>query len=135
MTLEGCDSRMEKEIISTKNAPSALGPYSQAVRAEGFLFISGQLPVDPSTGELAGESIEDQTRQSLGNIKAILEAAGSSLDSVVKVGVYIRDMDDFAAMNKIYSQYFTEGFPARCCIQVVKLAMNARVEIEAVAIC
>ena len=126
---------MEKEIISTKNAPSVLGPYSQAVRAEGFLFISGQLPIDPSTGKLVEGDVGEQTRRMLENIKAILEAAGSSLDRVVKVSVYIRDMEDFPAMNGIYGQYFTESFPARCCVQVAKLAINARVEIEAVAIC
>lgn len=126
---------MKKEIISTKNAPAVLGPYSQVVRVGEFLFISGQLSIDPSTGKLVGESIEDQTRQSLENIKAILEAASSLLDNIVKVTVFLKDMDDFAGMNKIYGQYFNNSFPARCCVQVAKLPMDAKIEIETVAIC
>jgi 2-iminobutanoate/2-iminopropanoate deaminase len=123
-----------KEIVFAKKAPVAIGSYSQAVKAGGFVFVSGQVPIDPATGELVGETVEEQTRQSLENIKAILTAAGVSLDKVVKVSVFIKNMDDFEAVNKIYSQYFAERFPARVCVQVAKLPLDAKLEIEAIAL-
>lgn len=124
---------MKKKIISTENAPAAFGPYSQAVKAGEFVFVSGQVSIDPSKGKSAGESVEYQTRQILENMKAILEAANSSLDRTVKVTVFLKDMNDFAEMNKIYREYFIKDFPARCCVQVAKLPMDARIEIEAIA--
>jgi len=126
---------MEKEIIATKNAPAALGPHSQAVKAGGFVFTSGQLPLDPSSGKMVGDGIENETRQTLENLKAILEASGSSLNEVVKTTVFITDMDDFAKMNAIYGQYFAESFPARATVEVSGLAKNAKVEIQAIAMC
>ena len=126
---------MKKEIIVTKKAPAAIGPYSQAVKVGEFIFVSGQLPIDPSTGKLVGGDIENQTRQCLENLKSILEAAGSSLDKTVKVTVFLKDMDDFSEINKVYKQYFTKDFPARCCIEVAKLPMDTGVEIEATAVC
>jgi len=124
---------MKKEIITTEKAPVALGPYSQAVKVGKFIFVSGQIPIDPSTGKLVGEGIEEQTKQALENIKAILEVAGSSLDEIVKVTAFIKDMDDFVAMNKVYAQYFSGNFPARCCVQVSKLPMDVKLEFEVVA--
>ena len=125
---------MKKEIISTRNAPVPVGPYSQAVKAGELIYVSGQVPIDSSTGKSVGASVGDQTRQCLENIKTILEVAGSSLDNVVKVSVFIKDMDEFQVMNKIYGQYFTKSFPARSCVQVAKLPLDAKVEIDAIAI-
>lgn len=125
---------MKKEIISTKNAPAASGPYSQAVKGGEFIFVSGQIPINPSTGKLLADGVKDQTRQSLENIKAILEAAGSSLAKVVKVSVFLTDMHDFPSMNEIYRQYFTESFPARSCVKISELPVDAKVEIEATAL-
>lgn len=125
---------MKKEAVVTKKAPVAIGPYSQAIKGGDLIFVSGQIPINPLTAELVGESIEDQTRQSLENIKAILEAADSSLDRIVKVSMFIKDMDDFSVINNIYSQYFTKSFPARSCVQVSKLPTGARIEIEAIAL-
>ena len=122
-----------KQMIHTPNAPAAIGPYSQAIEADGWIFVSGQIPVDPATGAFAGESIEEQSRQSLENIKAILEAAGFSMANVVKTNVSLADMNDFAAMNAIYAEYFAEPYPARAAVQVAKLPKGARVEIEAIA--
>ncbi|MBQ4426059.1 MAG: hypothetical protein II882_10060 [Lachnospiraceae bacterium] len=122
-----------KQMIHTPNAPAAIGPYSQAIEADGWIFVSGQIPVDPATGAFAGESIEKQSRQSLENIKAILEAAGCSMANVVKTNVSLADMNDFAAMNAIYAEYFAEPYPARAAVQVAKLPKGARVEIEAIA--
>lgn len=122
-----------KTIISTKNAPKAIGPYSQAVRAGNTLYISGQLPIDPKTGKFAGNDITTQTKQSLNNLKSIIEASQMSLNNVVSVHVFLADMNDFAAMNNIYSTFFTVDFPARVAVQVAKLPNNALVEIEAVA--
>jgi len=126
---------MKGEIIITENAPAPVGPYSQGVKVREFIFTSGQIAIDPQTGRLVGGGIEEQTRQVLENIRAILEAVGSSLGNVVNVTAFIKDMDDFAAMNKVYAQYFTEGFPTRCCVQVSKLPMDVKVELEAVAVC
>jgi 2-iminobutanoate/2-iminopropanoate deaminase len=124
----------QKTIISTEKAPQALGPYSIAVQAGGFIFCSGQLGLDPATNELAPGGIESQTRQALTNLKHILEAAGSSLDNVVKTTVFLQDMAEFARMNTIYGEFFTAGFPARSTVQVAALPKNGAVEIDAVAL-
>jgi 2-iminobutanoate/2-iminopropanoate deaminase len=121
------------EIISTENAPKAIGPYSQAVKAGNLLFVSGQLPIDPATGTIVGNSITLQTRQSLKNIQGILTAAGMDLCDVAKVNVFLADMNDFAAMNEVYATFFTVGFPARAAVQVAHLPKDALVEIEAIA--
>jgi 2-iminobutanoate/2-iminopropanoate deaminase len=125
---------MGKEIITTEKASSAMGPYSEAVRAGELLFISGQLGIDLTNGELA-EGVEKQTKQALENLKAILEAGGSSLNEVVMVNVFLKNMDNFSVMNQIYASYFAESFPARCCVEVSKLPKEAEVEIEAIALC
>lgn len=121
------------EIISTTGAPGAIGPYSQAVKAGGFLYVSGQLPLDPATGAFAGDDIASQTRQSLTNIKAIVDAAGMTLTDVVRVGVFLKDMNDFTAMNAVYGEFFTENCPARAAVEVARLPKDALVEIECVA--
>lgn len=121
-----------KEIISTTGAPGAIGPYSQAVKAGAFLFVSGQLPIDPATGAFAGDDISAQTRQSLTNIKHIAEAAGMSMADVVKVNVFLKDMEHFAAMNAVYGEFFTADCPARAAVQVARLPKDALVEIEAI---
>ncbi len=121
--------------ISTEKAPAAIGPYSQAIRAEGkTIYVSGQLPVDPATGAFAGEDIQSQTRQSLENIKAILATAGADMSSVVKTTVLLKNIADFGAMNEIYAQYFQQPFPARAAFQVGALPKDALVEIECVAV-
>ena len=125
---------MRKEIISTRTAPEAVGPYSQAVKAGNLLYLSGQLPINPSSGQLIGDGVTKQTRQCLQNLKSVLTAAGSDLENVLKVSVFLKDLSDFNAMNKAYSQFFSADQPARCCVQVAKLPLNARVEIEAVAL-
>lgn len=122
-----------KSPIHTQQAPAAIGPYSQAVKVGSLVFVSGQIPVDPATGEFAGPDIETQTHQSLKNLKAILEEAGSGLEKVVKTTVFLQDMNDFAAMNGVYAQYFKEPFPARAAVQVGRLPKDALVEIECVA--
>ena len=123
-----------KEIIHTPAAPAAIGPYSQAVKVGELLFTSGQIPVDPATGAIP-EGIEAQTRQSLTNVKAILEAAGSGMDKVVKTTVFLADMEHFAAMNAVYAQFFTEGsYPARSAVQVARLPKDVLLEIETVAL-
>ena len=121
------------KAISTENAPAAIGPYSQAIEANGFVYASGQLPIDPATGEFAPGGIKEQTRQSLTNAKAILEAAGLDLSHVVKTTVFLNSMDDFAAMNEIYAQFFTPPYPARSAVAVEKLPKAALVAIEMVA--
>lgn len=123
---------MQKEIISTTNAPAAIGPYSQGIKIGDMVFTSGQLPVNPATGEVVTE-IKAATKQSLENVKAVLEQAGSSLDKVVKVVVFIKDMNDFAQVNEVYGQYFTENAPARSCVEVARLPKDCVVEIEAIA--
>ena len=121
------------QIIHTNNAPAAIGPYSQAVKAGNLLFVSGQLPIDPATGAFAGEDIAAQTRQSLTNIQAILEEAGYTLADVVKATVLLADMADFAAMNAVYAQFFTANCPARAAFAVKELPRCAKVEIEVIA--
>lgn len=120
--------------IQTEHAPAAIGPYSQAVQAGGSIYVSGQLPINPATGEFAGADIRAQARQSLENIKAILAAAGTDMAHVVKTTVLLQDMADFAAMNEVYAEYFSEPYPARAAFQVAKLPKDALVGIEAVAV-
>ncbi len=120
--------------IQTEHAPAAIGPYSQAVQAGGSIYVSGQLPINPATGEFAGADIRAQARQSLENIKAILAAAGTDMAHVVKTTVLLQDMADFVAMNEVYAEYFSEPYPARAAFQVAKLPKDALVEIEAVAV-
>ncbi len=119
--------------IHTPKAPAAIGPYSQAIQAGNLIFVSGQIPVDPATGEFAGKDITTQTRQSLTNVKAILEQAGYTCADVVKTTVLLADMGDFAAMNAVYAEFFSEPFPARAAFAVKSLPKGALVEIEAVA--
>ncbi len=125
---------MSKEIITAKNAPKAIGPYSAGVRAGEFIFTAGQLGIDPLTGDFVSDEIVAQTRQALNNLQAILEAAGASLKDVVKTTVFLRDMSDFGAMNAVYAEFLTEDFPARSAVQVARLPKDAAVEIEAVAV-
>lgn len=119
--------------ISTQNAPAAIGPYSQAIEVNGFVYASGQLPIDPATGAFPEGGVKEQTRQSILNVKAILEEAGLALSNVVKTTVYLADMGDFAAMNEVYSQFFAHPFPARSAIAVKALPKGALVEVEVVA--
>ena len=125
---------LKKEIISTEHAPAAVGSYSQAIKVSDFLFVSGQLGLEPKTGILAGE-IEAQTRAALNNVKEILKAGKSSLENVVKVNIYLKNMGDFTKVNAIYSEFFTSAFPARCCIEVGSLPKDSMIEIEAIALC
>ena len=124
---------MYKEVIDTANAPKAIGPYSQGIKAGHLVFTSGQLPMDPETGKMA-EGIKEQSRRSLENVKAVLEEAGASMHNVVKVTVFLKNMDDFAEMNEVYCHYFASECPARCCVQVAKLPKDALVEIDAIAV-
>ncbi len=124
---------MNREIIATDRAPAAVGPYSQGVRLDGLLFTAGQIPLDPATGQVGEGGIEAQARQSLANLQAILEAAGSSLADVVKATVFLVDMTEFKAMNGVYAQFFPDSPPARSAVQVGALPLGARVEIEAIA--
>lgn len=123
-----------KKILSTEKAPGAIGPYSQAVQVGQFVYTSGQLPIDPKTSAFAGDDVSAQTRQSLENVKAILESAGLGMADVVKTTVFLSDMNNFVAMNEVYAQYFSEGnYPARSAVQVARLPKDALVEIEVVA--
>ena len=117
--------------ISTNNAPAALGPYSQAIKSGDLLFCSGQIPADPVTGNIP-EGIEAQAEQALTNVKNLIEAAGASIDNTVKTTVFIKDMNDFGAINSIYAKYFTEPFPARSCVEVARLPKDVLLEIEAI---
>lgn len=125
---------MRREPIKTSNAPAALGPYSQAIKVGDFVYTSGQVAIDPATGELIGGGIAEQTERVLKNVAAVLEAAGSSLDQVVKTLVFLADMDDFSAMNEVYGKFFTAAPPARSTVQAARLPKDARIEIEAVAL-
>lgn len=124
---------MNKQTLNTQNAPAAIGPYSQGVKVGNLIFTSGQLPINTQSGELLAD-IEGATKQSLDNVKAILEASGSSMDKVVKTVVFLRDMNDFAAMNAVYATYFSTNPPARSAVQVARLPKDAIVEIEAIAL-
>ena len=123
-----------KEIVSTENAPGAIGPYSQAIKTGGLVFCSGQIPIDPVTGNFVSDDIAGQTEQVLRNLSAVLEAAGSNLGGVVKTTVFLADMNDFAAMNEVYGKYFSENKPARATVQAARLPRDARVEIDCIAI-
>ena len=122
-----------KQTIHTDSAPAAIGPYSQAIQIGDLLFVSGQVPIDPSTGAIVEGDIKAQAQQSLNNLKAILNAAGTNMGAVVKTTVFLADMNDFAAMNEVYAQFFQEPFPARSAVQVGRLPKDAKVEIEAIA--
>lgn len=122
-----------KQVIHTDSAPAAIGPYSQAVQIGSLLFTSGQVPLDPATGTVVEGGIEEQAAQALNNIKAILNQAGTNMGAVVKTTVFLKDMDDFAAMNQVYAQFFQEPYPARSAVQVARLPKDVLVEIEAIA--
>jgi 2-iminobutanoate/2-iminopropanoate deaminase len=122
------------DVVSTDKAPGAIGPYSQAIKVNGMVFCSGQIPIDPATGNFVSEKIAEQTEQVLKNLNAVLESAGSGLDRVVKTTVFLADMEDFAAMNEVYSKYFDANKPARATVQAARLPRDAKVEIECVAI-
>jgi len=124
--------KMKKEV-KTKNAPEAIGPYSQAIVTNGLVFASGQIAIDPQSGQIVEGDIEKQTRQVLTNLKAVLEAAGSSLEKVVKCTVFLQDMNDFGRMNAVYSEFFRPPYPARAAVQVARLPKDVKVEIEAIA--
>ena len=123
-----------KKVIHTEKAPAALGPYSQAIEANGMLFVSGQIPFVPETMTLVSDDVQAQTRQSLENVKAIVEAAGYSMKDVVKAGVFIKDMNDFAAINEVYNEYLGDVKPARACVEVARLPKDVKVEIEVIAV-
>ncbi|MBI5351353.1 MAG: RidA family protein [Chloroflexi bacterium] len=125
---------MNKKVIQTEKAPKAIGPYSQAIRADSMVFTAGQIALDPTTGELVAGSVEDQTRQVLTNLRNVLEAAGSSLENVVKTTVFLKDMNDFPRMNAIYAEFFGANPPARSTVAVAALPKGGLVEIEAVAV-
>ncbi len=129
----GGNPTMKKEV-KTDRAPKAIGPYSQGIIANGFVYCSGQIPIDPATGELVQGSIEEQSRLVLRNLGAVLEAAGSSLADVVKCTVFLQDMNDFAKMNAVYGEFFPVPFPARAAVQVARLPRDVKVEIEAIAL-
>ncbi|MFR2892307.1 RidA family protein [Peptoniphilus grossensis] len=122
------------KTLHTDKAPAAVGPYSQATEVNGFIFTSGQIPLIPETGELVSDDIKKATARSLDNIKAILEEAGSSLDKVLKVNIFLDDVNDFVAVNEVYAEYFTEHKPARSCVEVANLPKKALIEIEAIAV-
>ena len=123
-----------REITQTERAPGAIGPYSQAVTAGGFVFTSGQIPINPASGEFVAGGISEQTEQVLKNLSAVLEAAGASLDRVVKTTVFLASMDEFAAMNEVYGRFFSVKPPARATVQAARLPRDARVEIDAIAL-
>ena len=122
------------EVVSTEKAPGAIGPYSQAIKANGMIFCSGQIPIDPATGNFVSDDISEQTDQVFKNLFAVLEAGGSGFDKVVKTTVFLADMNDFAAMNEVYSKYFTENKPARATVQAARLPRDAKVEIDCIAL-
>jgi 2-iminobutanoate/2-iminopropanoate deaminase len=121
------------KVVNTEKAPKAIGPYSQGIIVNDFLFISGQIPFDPVTMQKVSENIKDQTRQSLENIKAIVENAGATMNDIVRCGVFLKNMDDFTAMNEVYAEYFTQWKPARSAVEVARLPKGVLIEIEAIA--
>lgn len=127
-------SKSMKKEIKTEKAPKAIGPYSQGIAANGLIFASGQIAIDPATGELNTGTIEDQTRLVLSNLKAVLEAGESSLDNVIKCTVFLQDMNDFSQMNAVYAEFFKAPYPARAAVQVARLPKDVKVEIEAIAV-
>ena len=124
---------MKKEIINTNNAPGAIGPYSQGIAVGNLVYTSGQIPLNPQSGELITD-IKEATKQSMENVKAILEEAGTSLDKIIKTTIFLKDLNDFAAVNEVYGTYFNENPPARSCVEVAKLPKDAVIEIEAIAL-
>ena len=122
------------DIISTDRAPQALGPYSQAIRANGFIFCSGQIPIDPAAGAVTATTAADQARQAITNLQKVLEAAGSGLGKVVKTTVFLGDMSDFAVVNGVYAELFGDAKPARSCVQAARLPKDVKIEIEAIAV-
>lgn len=122
------------EYIRTDRAPAAIGPYSQAVVSGNMVYTSGQVPINPATGNIVAGDAEQQARQALENLKAVLEAAGTGLSNVIKTTVFIKDMNEFSIINKVYGEYFTEPYPARSCVEVARLPRDVRIEIEAVAL-
>jgi 2-iminobutanoate/2-iminopropanoate deaminase len=126
---------MKREIVETKDAPAAIGPYSQAVKVGELVFTSGQIPLNPATGELIDGGIEEQVRQAIGNLKVVLEAAGASLETTLKTSLFIVRMEDFPKINKVYAELFHNANPARSCVAVSALPMGAQVEVEAIAMC
>jgi 2-iminobutanoate/2-iminopropanoate deaminase len=122
-----------KEVVTTDRGPKAIGPYSQGIKANGLLFLSGQVALHPATGQMVGTDVSQQTERVLENVKGVLEAAGSNLNHVIKTTVFLKDMNDFAAMNEVYARYFTTAPPARSTVQVARLPKDALVEIEVVA--
>lgn len=125
---------MNKIIISTDKAPKAIGPYSQAIEVNGMIFTSGVIPINPETNELVNGDIKVQAEQAIGNLAALLKEAGSDTEQVIKTTVFIKDMNDFAAVNEIYAKYFTKDFPARSCVEVARLPKDVLIEIEAIAL-
>ena len=123
-----------REVVTSSEAPEAIGPYSQAVRADGLIYCSGQVPLDPSSGELVSGGVGEQTRRCLTSLRAVLEAGGSSLDNVVKVTAYLTDMNDFPQFNEVYSEFFTNDPPARATVGVAALPKGARVEVDCIAL-
>ena len=123
-----------RTVVHTEKAPQAIGPYSQAVKTDTMVFVSGQLAFDPATGDLLIDDIKTETRQAMHNLKTILEAAGSSLEKVVKTTLFIKNMDDFPLVNEVYGEFFTDNFPARACVEVARLPRDANFEIEAVSL-
>ncbi|MGB3366689.1 MAG: RidA family protein [Acidaminobacteraceae bacterium] len=124
---------MSLKVLNTENAPAAVGPYSQGMQAGNFIYVSGQLPLDAATKEMVKDSIESATRKSLENCKAIVESAGATLNDVVKVEIFLKDMNEFAAMNGVYSEFFTDHKPARACVEVARLPLDAKIEIQMIA--
>jgi 2-iminobutanoate/2-iminopropanoate deaminase len=124
---------MHKQVVVAENAPKAIGPYSAGVKIGEFIFTAGQLGINPETGVVVDGGIETETRHAIENLRAVLEAGGSSLNNVIKTTVFLRDLDDFSTMNTVYAEFFTENFPARSAVQVARLPLDAQVEIEAVA--
>jgi 2-iminobutanoate/2-iminopropanoate deaminase len=134
MFLRNSEEKPMREVIATPNAPQAIGPYSQAIRANGFVFVSGQIPLDPATGQIVEGGAGQQTAQVLDNLEEILNAAGSALDKVVRTTVYLKDMGEFAAMNDAYALFFPTNAPARATVEVARLPKDVRVEIDAIAL-
>ena len=122
-----------KNVISTDKAPAAIGPYSQAIEVNGLVYTSGVIPVNPATGEIVGSTAAEQADQAIGNLKNLVEAAGSSMDKVIKTVVFIKNMDDFGKINEVYGKYFPEPYPARPCVEVARLPKDVLIEIEAIA--
>ena len=125
---------MMKQVIQTNNAPQAIGPYSQAIMVNDILYVSGQIPVIPATGVIVSDQVEEQARQVMENVKAVVEAAGLTLEHVVKTNVFIKNMDDFAKINAVYSEYFKENCPARACVEVARLPKDVLLEMDAIAV-